>query len=242
MPTLSLDDLHDEATVADTGSTGTALATPGQYRQLGGIEADTTAADVKLPRVNVLQKSSELADVEGWNAGDIAFAKAVKLVPVGQTGRVTFLHLKKQYQEVVPYGSDQQPKVFDTREQVFEAGGSIEFNASNEYRPIAHLTLLVEAPEGADDEQDSYFPLSFDGKSYSLAVWTVGSSAYNKVAKTLITAAGYFCREGIHTMAWSLSVEKAKSGTNTYFVPKIVQAGKHSPEFLEFVASLTPKE
>lgn len=226
------DEQEDLATVAPS------MAIGAPRPSVTGIEADVNASDIRIPRINLVQKSSELADVEGWSPGDIAFAKEVKIIPFGATGIVSFLHLRRQYQENLPYGSGETPKVFNTREEVFANGGSLSYQADNEYRPIAHLTMLVELPEGASDADEAYFPLAFNGKSYGMAVWTVASSAYNSVAKELITAAAVFLKTGIHKVAWELSVQKKKAGTNTYMVPVIKQHGKHSPEMIEFIESL----
>jgi len=243
MATLDLNSLEEMPEVdSDTASvrTETALAPSTLYNQ-SGIEADMNASDVRIPRINLLQKSSELAEEDGWNPGDIAFAKEVKLVPFGSAAKVSFLHLRRQYQQHLEWGSQEKPLVYDTREEVFANGGSLQYNAANEYRPIAHLTMLIEQPADADESDEAYFPLAFDGKQYSLAMWTVGSSAYTSVAKELMTAASIFLKDGIHKVAWELTVENKKSGTNSFMVPKVKQAGKHSPEFVEFLEALLPR-
>jgi hypothetical protein len=246
MATLNLSELEANAEVitpvADSSSTG--ISTRNTFAGLHGIDADLEMSDIRIPRINLVQKSSELAEVEGWSPGDFAFAKEIKLIPFGQSGKVTFIRLKRQYQEALPYGSSETPKVFNTKEEVLAAGGSLNFQAPNEYRPIAHLTMLIEQPPVPEGENDaaieSYFPISFGGKNYSMAVWTVSSTSYKSVVVELLSAATLFMRDGLHKAAWNLSVEKAKSksGTNTYFVAKIKRAGAHSPEMVEFIESL----
>lgn len=201
-----------------------------------GVDADVTADDVRLPRINLVQKSSELAELEGWAPGDIAFAKTVKQVAFGEKARVTFLHLRRQFQENLEYGSDIFPKVFNTRNEVLAAGGSFTRKAPNEYRPIAHLTLLVNQPDNADP---SFYPIvGPDGKRYNLAMWTVASTAYTSVAETLISAAQFFLKDGLHKVGWDLTVNKQVSNKNTYYVPGIKQAGAHTPDFQAFVDSI----
>lgn len=242
MATLNLASLEAAADAVspsiEQSSVGTSLAT--RISSPIGIIADLDTSDVRLPRLNLIQKSSELAEVEGWNPGDIAFVKEVKLIPFGQSAKVTFITLHRQFQEYIPWGSDAKPRVFDTREEVEAAGGSTVYKSVNEYRPIAHLTMLIEKPANAGDDSviDSYFPLEFDGKFYSLAMWTISSSAYNRVAVELVRAAKMFMRNGIHRYPWELSVSKEKSGTNTFFTPFIKRAGAHSPEMVEFIEQL----
>lgn len=246
MATLNLSDLEANAEVVspapEVQSTG--ISTRNTFASLHGIEADLELSDIRIPRVNLVQKSSELSEIEGWSPGDLAFAKEVKLIPFGQSGKVTFIRLKRQYKECLPYGSETMPKVFDTKEEVLAAGGSLNFKAPNEYRPIAHLTMLIEQPQGAEGEDnsalESYFPLSFGGKNYSMAVWTVGSTSYKTVVVELLSAATMFMRNGLHKVAWDLSVSKetSKSTKNTYFVAKVKRAGAHSPEMVEFIESL----
>jgi hypothetical protein len=202
-----------------------------------GISGDVTSDDIKVPRINIVQKMSDALLEAGFAAGEVVYAKEVRLLPLGVAGKVTFLHLQKQFQQKLPYGSDTMPVVVNTEAEVLERGGSLDYDGANPYQPIAHLTCLVEAPDKLTDEQEAFFPFEFDGKFYALAKWTVASTAYKDVAVPLLTAAKFFLKNGLHSISWSLSVRKMTKGSNSWYAPKIVQAGKNSPEFMEFVSS-----
>lgn len=226
----------------------TALAAPKEtsVAQLGplgnfsaaGVDADVALEDVRLPRINVLQKMSELVDTPGFNPGDVVFQKEVVLASVGEPLEATFCNLRRQYRENLPWGSDQEARVVNTREEVFALGGSLKFRAPNEWVPIAHLTMLVKAPEKVAEEHPEYFPLSHGGSSYAMAMWTVSSSAYTAVANTLITAATQFLRDGLWTAKWDLSVIKKTKDSKVYYVPTIKRSGSHEGDDLAFIKSL----
>ncbi len=231
--------ITDETTaLAAPVDSSAALAGPIGNFSSAGLDADVALEDVRLPRINVLQKMSELVDEPGYNAGDITFQKEVVVCPFGENLEITFLNLRRQYRENLPWGSDTEARVVNTREEVFAAGGSLKFRAPNEWVPIAHLTCLIKAPANLPEEHEALFPLSFNGDLYAMAIWTVSSSAYTSVASTLMTAVTQFLRDGLWTANWELSVVKKAKDTKVYYVPTIKRRGNHTGDKLDYIKGL----
>ncbi len=191
--------------------------------------------DIRVPRINVVQKMSDQFIETGFRPGDVVYAKEVPFGGEGRPGYLSILHVQVQWQQVLPYGSDTMPKVVNTPDEVAAAGGSTTIGAANEYSKIATFTCLVEAPEKLDEAHEMFFPLEFDGKLYSMAKWTVAKTAYRGVAVPVISTAAMFARNGgIHSVRYALSTKKETKGVNTWYAPVIKQVGRNTPEFCEF--------
>ena len=251
MAKMSFNEIESEKPEVVKAET-TALTTPvdasvalagslGNFSSLG-IEADVSMEDVRLPRINLLQKMSELVDTPGYSPGDLVFQKSVVLSKLGGPPcEIVFLNLRRQFQEVVPWGSG-DARVVNTREEVFAAGGSLKYKAPNEWRPMAHLTCLIKAPETLNEEQEMLFPHHFNGAQYAMAMWTVSSSSYTGVAVPLITAATQILREGLWTAKWEIKInKKANESGAVYYTPSAVRKGLLDEPLKEFVGSLMGK-
>lgn len=147
--------------------------------------------DVRLPRINLIHKTSKGVLVEKFGIGGFAFDQLIKLSDGTTPISVTALRMAKDYSQKLPFGSPEKPAIFDTPEQVLAAGGSLNYrdNASgNFFQPRAHIQLVVEQPEGLIDvEEASLFPYEFGGKNYGMGMFTVSSSAYTSVGIELAT-------------------------------------------------------
>lgn len=199
-----------------------------------GIEGEIERSDVKLPRINLVQKMSDMVNA-GFKSGDLVYNREIAL---DKPATVVVVKLKKQYQQDLPYGGDQMPHVCDTLAEVREAGGTIEWGGENHYSEMAHLQLLVKAPADLPDELEDLFPYSIGGESWAPAMFTVAKSAYKSAAKPVITAAFSTLRGGLQHGLWQLSTEGKKNAMGSWDVPIMKLVGKTTPELAELVATL----
>lgn len=201
------------------------------------VQGEIDAGDIRWPRINLVQKSGDLSD--NFAPGSFVFNKEIVLTDGKTPTRIVALSIRKQYQEALPFDpTGPQPKVFNTSAEVRNAGGHTVYGEPGYYKEIAHIGVLVMAPDGLTEDQKDLFIYEFDGKKYALAMWTVGSSAYTSVAKTLFTAATSHLKSGLHKGMWDLTSFKKADARNSWFVPMIKAAGKTSPEFTEFLEGL----
>lgn len=201
-----------------------------------GVQGEINQTDIRLPRVNLVQKMSETAEI--FKFGDIIFEKTVKIGDLNSPVKITVLGIKKQYQQDLPYGSEEMPQLFDTSEEVRQAGGSVVRGGDNYFAEIAHIRMVIEAPESLGEEELEYFPYAFNDKYYAQAVITVGRSAYGTFAKPLITHAFNTLKDGLWNGKFELHADQKKSPKGTYVVPVPAYKGKHDAETAEFFKSL----
>lgn len=217
-----------------------------------GVEGEVSMSDIKLPRINVVQKVGPLSD--NFQPGSVVFEKQVVLSTGKTPVEMTPLRIKKQYQRKVAWGTaaaDEAPEIYDTVAEVRAAGGSLIYGDPSYFQEIAHIQMAIKMPEdlGADELKEAaeiicdLFPYQLstgaptDGL-YAVAMWTVSSSGYTAVAKPLFTAAAGLLRNGLFTGHYNVTTEIRKNAQNSWYAPKLTFAGKHSPEAAEFFKSI----
>jgi hypothetical protein len=199
-----------------------------------GIEGEVNNKDLQLPRLNLLQKTSELVDA-GFVPNTFALNKEI---PLGKNLTAVVVRLKKQFQQDVPYGSEVQAHVCDTLAEVREAGGSTEWGAENHYSEMAHMQLLVKAPDGLSEEQLDNFPYEADDAHWAPCMLTVAKTAYKAAAKPVITAAYSTLRSGLQHGLWTVASELKTGPMGSWSVPQFKLTGRTKPEMAELVDAL----
>ena len=203
-------------------------------KSASGIEGEVDNRDIQLPRLNLLQKTSELVDV-GFSPNSFALNKEI---PLGKSLEAVVVKLTKKFQQDTVYGSDVTPHVCDTLAEVREAGGSTEWGSDNRYSELAHIQLLVKAPAGTSEDQLDAFPYEVDGAHWAPCMLTVAKTAYKAAAKPIITAAFSTLRAGLHHGLWTVAAEMKSAPMGTWSVPQFKLTGRTKPEMCELVEAL----
>lgn len=201
-----------------------------------GIEGEISRNDIRLPRINLVQKVGELSNI--FTPGCFLFNKEVILSNGRAPIEVTVLRFRKQYQQDIPYGSEEMPQNYDTAEEVLAAGGSLRWGDPEYYKEIAHVQLAMQKPFDCPVELEGLFPHVFEDKNYGVAIWTLTGSAFTSAGKTLITAAYTLLKAGLHTGKFAVTSEIKKNAKNSWYAPVMKFAGKHSPEAVAFFESI----
>lgn len=229
------------AAQAETPNTERALATP----LAPGFSGAWDARDVRLPRINLVHKTSKSEAVEKFGIGSFSLNQEVKLSDGKTPIILTALRAVKDYQQKLPFGSDEDPKVFGTPEEVQQAGGTILYskdavNAKNYFGPRAHIQFIFEMPEGLSEEDAALFPYEFDGKAYGMAIYTVASSAFTSAGKELKTLCNNnkVMRKGPQYGRLEMTSESRSKGPNEWKIPVIKYAGENPAELVKFFESL----
>ena len=199
--------------------------------------------DVRLPRINLVHKTSSEDLIEAFGIGAFTLAKEVLLAEAGKPFTCSVLRARKNYQQKLPFESEDRPNIFNTAEEVVAAGGSLntrDKDSGNFYQPQAHIQLVVAAPEGASEEALAHFPYEFKGVNYAMAIWTVSSSAYTSAGKELATLRtnNKVMREGLYHGALTIHSRKETAGKFTWQVPVLKYVGRNDPELAAFFAGL----
>ncbi|MCH9817298.1 MAG: hypothetical protein K0U64_12760 [Actinomycetia bacterium] len=190
------------------------------------------AGDVKLPRLKLLQGTSDKELLAKFGFGslllkdDVVLAKAAQDNSPALTGRMVFVRLiSKTYTErVARYGD---PSMFArSLQEVDELGGTTDWRLSKENRNSgsnkswfqvnANCLVLVEKPAPAGDD---HFPFEAAGRLYCPSLYSVKSFAYDRFFTVVATA--------------KVTGELRKDGNTSRFIeytPRI-EAGKGNAEF-----------
>lgn len=234
----------DAAPAENTPSTAVAtrpdatVATP--IPPSGDMAGDFNPDDIRLPRVNLIHKTSKEELVTTFGIGSLVLNQEVKLSDGKMPIKVTAVRFMKDYVQKLPFGDENQPKVFKTEDEVRQAGGSLNYadvDSGNYFMPRGHIQLVIPQPA---DAADDLFPYEHEGINYAVALLTVSSSAYTSAGKELATlrANNKVMREGLRFGSLNLTSEGRKSAKFSWVVPVIKFTGANTPEFVKFLDSL----
>lgn len=198
-----------------------------------GIEGEITRDDLRVPRVNLVQRVGNLVDT--FAPGSFLFEKSVTLAKPGTAFTATVIHLKKYFQEKIEFGtSSDMPAKANTSEEVRALGGSLMYGHPKYFQDVADILLAVKAPADLDEDGAMFFPYSDGENSYGLAIYTVAASAFTSLGKKIITDASYSLRSGLYQGIYEITSELKKNAANSWYVPVASLVGKHTPEKAEF--------
>lgn len=227
------------ATLATTAQS-TAVVTH-QAAANDDVQGDIDFSDIKLPRLNLVQRTGDLP--ERFEFGAFVLNKECNL---GKELRFIALNIKKQYQEKTEYGSGAQGRVFNTREEVKADGGVFGFR-DGEFSELAHIHLLVQMPEGLEKNPDSasvidLFIYEIDGKLWAPVVFSVGRSSYTSFAKPLLTSRQFQLRDGLWRGGWELTSKINKGAKGSWATPNPRFLGKLKEEDAAITAKIRKGE
>jgi len=200
-----------------------------------GVTGEVSMSDIKLPRINLVQRVGKLADE--FAPGTLLFEKQVVLSDGKTPVDLTPLQLRKNYQLKQEWGdeSGDAPEVYDTVAEVRAAGGSLEWGDDRYFQEVAHIQFAIKLGEDVEgDEVTDLFPYQLGDSLYAVAIWTVASSAYTNLAKPIITASASLLRNGLFTGHYAVTTALKTNAKNSWYVPVPKFAGKHTPEAAQF--------
>jgi hypothetical protein len=213
------------------------------YNPTADFTGSWSRSDVRLPRINLVQKSSDSKLITAFGIGSFVFNREVKLSDGKTPLSITVVGLDKDFQQKLPWGSKEEALVCRTPEEVRAAGGTLKFKgaeAGTYFQPRAHITLLLEMPAGISDEGESLFPYENGDKKYSVALMTVSSSGFTSMAKEIATLCTFnkVMRQGPIFGRLALTSEERSDSSKEWQVPIVKFDGANDPKLVEFFISL----
>jgi hypothetical protein len=216
-------------------------------QRIGEIAGDIDEGDFAWPKLNLVQGVGKLS--EEWAPGTLLFEKEVPLITpaASESGvssvtdmlDITVLNARKQFCENLPFGSEETAMVVDTEAEAIELGGGAKpgkyvDNEPPAWIPFAQILVLFKAPNEAVAQSCGY---EFDGDNYGVGLYRVQKTSWN-FFKIVNTARMFRLRNGLHTGGWKMYAARERSGENMVWKPKLKHDGLHSPEMIEFAASI----
>ena len=186
------------------------------------------ADDIDIPRLNVIQKMS---DIEG-PLGSVVLDKEHVLIEAEEKIPVIVIGATKMWKEEVPYGDEYMPK------QAFSEAERDKLVSESDYPVIEYAEIVLLIPQVGNN--DEAFPYEIGGVNHQMARITVQKDAYRLTYKRLFTFQTFNPTISVMTRLWSFGSELMSKGKYSWYVPTL-SITKESPseEALEFAERLT---
>tara|TARA_R100001510_G_C7595928_1_gene164049 strand:- start:44 stop:700 length:657 start_codon:yes stop_codon:yes gene_type:complete len=187
-------------------------------------------SDIDIPRVNVVQKTSDITGPDGTPApyGSLVLDKRIILAQPEEPIQVVPLSATKAWREDVPFESDDIPRIANNVEE------KNKLSTDSEY-PIlefAEITLLFK---GSDDVESFPFPLGKD--NYAMGRINVAKDAYRQTFKRLATFAVFNKTTPIHKRLWNFQSTAITRGKYSWFAPSLTITNEEpSDEVVDFIS------
>jgi hypothetical protein len=185
-------------------------------------------SDIEIPRLNVIQKMSE---IDG-DVGSIVLDKTLQLVDPKSSIKVVVVSALKRFKEDIPFDSEAIPQMVNTQEEANQLALTSDYPVLE----FADIVVLIPQPEGVADD---LFPYLINDVNHQLGKITVQKDAYRLTFKSLFTFHIMNRSVPLATRYWNLGSESITKGKYTWFVPTLkVTKDLVAPELLEFVGQL----
>lgn len=187
-----------------------------------------TAQDIDIPRLNVIQKMSE---IEG-PIGSVVLDKDSVLLEAEQKTPVIVIGAFKRWKEDVPFGEDYIPKMASNEDEA----GRLAVESNYAVTEFAEIIMLI--PQIGSD--GTLFPYPIGDVNYQIGRITVQKDAYRLTYKRLFTFATFNPNVPSSTIFWNFGTELMSKGKYSWYVPTLAATKIEVPaEVAEFAARLT---
>ena len=193
-----------------------------------------SAEDIEIPRLNVIQGSSE---IEG-DEGALVINRTHTIMPTGGSISVIPITAQKGWAENVPFGSNDIARVAylpEEKKAIAEDSqyGLIEF---------ADITFLIPEPEGIEEGATDAFPFPIGGTSFAMGKLHVRKAAYRNTFKRLGLFQAMNPDAPLCTNHWKFQADQVTANRNSWYIPQITPTkAETDKQVVEFIARLLPE-
>lgn len=184
-------------------------------------------SDIEIPRINVVQKTSEIDAPFGSIVLDKQFVitepeKAISAVPVS---------VIKGWREDIPYDNDEVPRIAYSQEERDAIAASSDYPMLE----FADITLAIEKPEKT--EVEAAFPFPIGDKFYALGRINVAKDAYRQTFKRLATFTLFNPETPPSTRYWTFKSLVISRGKYSWYAPSLTFTDKETSEAVQKFAT-----
>lgn len=169
-----------------------------------------SASDIDIPRINIVQKMSDLDAPNGAIVLDKEFVLAEVETPL----HAYVLFAEKLWKEDSPFDSDYIPRIVSTEAEAKELSADSEFGVLE----FANISLLIKQPDGGDEE---VFTLPIGDDLYAIGKLTVQKDAYRRTYKSIATHATFHPKADLASVVWTFQSEPITKGKYSWWVPTL---------------------
>lgn len=175
------------------------------------VQPHFDAEDIDIPRINLVQKMSQIDAPTGAIVLDKTHVLAEAETPID----VTIVAAQKGWRENIPFDDEDVPRIAWSKEQA----DAIEMDSDYDMIEFAEITLLVKQPEDHDDDEAYPFPIG--GSNYAMGKINVSKNAYRSTFKRLATFAAFNKSVPLNSRTWTLTSEVLSKGKYTWHNPSL---------------------
>jgi hypothetical protein len=200
-----------------------------------GIVGDLDASDIEFPKLGIAQGVGPLS--ENFRKGAIVLDGEFEISDGSKEVEFTVLRIGKFFEENIPFGEGEIPRIVTPAEQK-EIGGTIIGHKDEDgnwvqpkWKPMADALICIKGGEPAEA-----FPFAHGDENYAFALWRIKRTAYEKGAKPIFSAAASYYRNGLKNGSFYLTTDKYQFGNNVVHGPKVKKGKIHDPKFVEWLS------
>lgn len=225
----------------DVAEVSLAITTPTApapvYIEGEDAEGEFSARDIQWPSLSLVSKTS--AEAETLGIGSWVVNKTTPVGKMSEPLNIVALKIQKAYQEQLPFGTGQKPRMFKTAAEVLAAGLSLEWGAEQRAAEVLGVRFWLPQPKEVD-APDVFIIESPEGLG-TVVKFFAARTTYGTVGKTLIQASQTFLRPdkgGLASKWWSITATKESKNGNTWLLPRLKPGNATSPEMLDFLKTI----
>lgn len=189
-----------------------------------------SSSDIDVPRVNVVQKTSEIEAP----LGAVVLDKQHVLAEADETIPVTVLSVLKGWRENIDYDSDEIPQIAHSQEEADQ----IKANSEYDMLEFAEITILFKQPEGSDNDAAYPFPIGDD--NYAIGRLNTAKDAYRQTFKRLATFAAFNPKASLQHRLWDFKSSLISRGKYSWFAPSLsIRQDEPTDEVKTFVGAFS---
>ena len=239
MGKVSFEEAVEVQVIEEAGSKAVAVRPEMQVAIKGedpnkGIYGEFGAEDIKLPRLNLVNKVGDLSNI--FTPGTFVINKEHQITDIdaknkglGNPLKVIAVRLKVEYQESLAFDPDVRPRVFQTAEEVRLAGGQVAYGrGEGKFAKVGHIEFLIQEPETISEEAATLFFYVIGDKKYARVIYTASSTAYAETAQILYSdyKVGHLNKTGLFGGFYSLGAKIKTGDKGTWWIPSMKTAGE----------------
>ena len=200
-------------------------------------EGEFSSRDIQWPSLSLVTKTS--SDAETYGIGTWLVNKETPVGKMTEPLQLIAVKIQKAYQEQLPFGTGQRPRMFRTSAEVVEAGLSLEWGS--DARAAEVLGIRFWLPQPADVDAPHIFMLESPEGMGTIVKFFAARTTYGTVGKALIQASQTFLRPdkgGMVSKWWEMTATKESKNGNTWLLPRVKPGKATSPEMAAFLKSI----
>lgn len=206
------------------------VATPSTM-ELGQVEGEVNAGDIRLPRLQIAYGVGGLS--ETFNPGDLVLNAEELLVHKGEELRFIVVTARKYWKERLDqaaFAAGITPSTYTTEAEVIAAGGTTRWKdgVGPNYSPALNLRMLIEKPNNI---VSGLFGIKVGDTEHAPAEWDIDKSAYKKAAPVILSASQFSLRKrGLLSGKFAVVTRSEKTRSGNMVVVPVVKLAAHNTD------------